>query len=334
VLATLRGPLHTIFKARTMADFAFPLPEEWVRAHEDVGAAVVRALTSPEARVILGTWTIGYARFRLAWAGGGHKRAVVWRIAQEVAERTASEAWLEGTGGGPKLVNDPTESTWEARVEVTPRSVRVELTPRIDDPRFAYRTKDVPGASHPPLAAALARVGEARADDVVWDPFMGAGTELVERAVLGPYHEMYGSDLDERAIAAARANVRAAGVERVTLAVADALAWAPRGVSLIVTNPPMGRRVTRTADLVPMLERFVEHAGRVLPPGGRLVWVSPFPERTAAAGARAGLELQYAQAVDMGGFRAEIQRFVRGEKAPTRRRPSPGSKSPSGRGRA
>ena len=63
----------------------------------------------------------------------------------------------------------------------------VELWPRgLPDPRFAYRVAHVPASSHPTLAAALARVAGARPDDVVWDPFVGAATELVERARLGP----------------------------------------------------------------------------------------------------------------------------------------------------
>ena len=77
----------------------------------------------------------------------------------------------------PELVNDPTASLWEAVVVEKPR-VAVEVWPRgLGDPRFAYRRAYVPASSHPTLAAALARVGGVRADDVVWDPFVGAGTE-------------------------------------------------------------------------------------------------------------------------------------------------------------
>jgi hypothetical protein len=36
------------------------------------------------------------------------------------------------------------------------------------------------------LAAALAREGGVLANDIVWDPFMGSGMELCERAVAGP----------------------------------------------------------------------------------------------------------------------------------------------------
>jgi tRNA G10 N-methylase Trm11 len=96
------------------------------------------------------------------------------------------------------------------------------------------------------------------------------------------------------------------------LGVGDALTVAPpRGLSLILTNPPMGRRVLRHQDVAALLERFVARAAAVLPPGGRLVWISPAPERTHAAAARAGLGVDLRRTVDMGGFDAEIQSFVR-----------------------
>ena len=88
----------------------------------------------------------------------------------------------------------------EARLEA-------ELVPKgVADPRFAYRGRDVPAASHAPLAAAIAWLGGVREGDVVWDPFMGSGTELVERATRGPAAELVGTDLDPRALAAAEAN--------------------------------------------------------------------------------------------------------------------------------
>jgi len=49
----------------------------------------------------------------------------------------------------------------------------------------------------------------------------------------------------------------------------------------------------------------------LLVPGGRLVWISPFPARSRAAATRAGLTLEWARVVDMGGFEAEMQRWAR-----------------------
>ena len=110
--------------------------------------------------------------------------------------------------------------------------------------------------------------------------FAGSGTELVERAFAGPYARLIGSDLEERALSAARENLAAAGLRGVLLSRADATTYAPEGVTLVLTNPPMGRRVSRSAELAATLDAFVDHAARVLVPGGRMVWLSPVPARS------------------------------------------------------
>jgi tRNA G10 N-methylase Trm11 len=205
-------------------------------------------------------------------------------------------------------VNDPTRSTWELLVSPGPQ-LEIALVPRaIVDPRFTWRRADVPAASHPTLAAALARVGGVDAGDVVWDPFVGSGAELVERALLGPFQSLRGTDLDARALTAARENLDAARID-ATLDEGDALTRTPPGVTLIITNPPMGRRASRTAGLPDMLDRFLSHAASVLRPAGRLAWIAPWPERSRAIAVRAGLVLEWARKVDMGGFSAEMQRW-------------------------
>lgn len=302
VEVTLRGAPAELFVARTMLSFAFPLGAVAVPASggdDALAGAVAASLASPEALAILRQFTRGPLRYRLAWASGGKRRATVWRVAEEVARRC------------PELVNDPTESPWEAEIHEGSGRARVELRPRVDDPRFAYRRGDVPAASHPTIAAALARVGGVEPDDVVWDPFVGSGTELCERALAGPYRRLAGSDLEPAALATARANLDAAGARDATLARGDATSLLPPGgpPTLILTNPPLGRRVQRSADLAPMIDRFLEHAARVLAPGGRLVWISPFAARTRALAARLGLTSTLAREVDMGGFSAELQAF-------------------------
>jgi predicted RNA methylase len=217
----------------------------------------------------------------------------------------------------PELVNDPTGSPWEAVVYEAPGAVRVELVPNVPDPRFAYRTGDVPAASHPTIAAALVRAAGPRPGDVVWDPFAGSGMELCERALAGPYRSLVGSDLDAAALAVARANLEAAGAREVTLIQGDATRLRPPGPAptLIITNPPLGRRVQRSAALGPLLDRFVEHASGLLAPGGRISWISPFPARTRTIAGVRGLTVALAREVDLGGFPAELQVLVRQRKS-------------------
>src|SRR5690606_23873648 len=85
IAVTLTGPLERLFRARTTTSFAFELPEVPVAAPgaapEALADAVTAALTSAEARAIIAHYTPGAARYRLAWARGGKRRALIYRIA-------------------------------------------------------------------------------------------------------------------------------------------------------------------------------------------------------------------------------------------------------------
>lgn len=261
-------------------------------------ADILAALLDARLLSLLRAWTEGPLRFRLEWQSGGHRRADTFRIAQGLRE------------AGSELVNDPTLAPWVVAVETAP-TPRLLLKPvAAPDLRFDYRVRDVPAASHPTLAAALARVAGARPDDVVWDPFAGSGAELIERALLGAARELHGTDLDARAIAAAKLNVERARVTNVRLEQADARNHRIAGLTLVVTNPPMGRRVLRARGLSGVLCQVVRNVAAQLSRQGRMVWLSPFPDATARAAADAGLQVERLGPVDLGGFSAELQRFT------------------------
>ncbi len=241
-------------------------------------AAVVDALASPEAAAIFAAFTRGPVRFRLDWERGGHRRAEVWRVAGAIAARR------------PDLVNDPTDSTW--RVHVAEDGDRVA-----DRARAAQARRSALRLPRGRCAGRLApdrgrragpAVGDAQpgpADDVVWDPFVGSGLELCERGRLAPFGRLVGSDISTEALAAARANVESAGVT-AELVVGDALGHDVPGATVILTNPPMGRRVLR-GRAEPLLVEIVDRAAAILPAGGLLCWISPIPGQTRArAGGR------------------------------------------------
>ncbi len=298
VTVTLRAAPERLFRARTMLFFGFPLPPEPIAPNGDVAAALTRALTSPVASQILDHFTAGPVRFRIAWADGGKHRSVTWRAAEQIAATK------------PSIINDPTESTWEAIVheQNDPRQLQVELRPRVADPRFTYRQGDVPAASHPTIAAALVRVAGVRPHDIVWDPFVGSGMELCERAIAGSFVKLIGTDREPAALEIARQNLKAAGVSNAELLREDALTFEPRDrPTLVITNPPMGRRVLRGEDLHSFLDRFLAHAAQVVAPGGRIAWITPVPVQSTRVAKDLGLERLFAAPVDMGGFDAEMQ---------------------------
>jgi predicted RNA methylase len=291
-----RGAFGELLRLRTALGFGVEIPLPGSN-QDSLAGRVVSALEHPDAERAVRAWTHGRARFRLAFAEGGHQRDKVWRLASAIAERVS---WFH---------NDTQESLWEVVIDT--RRSTLELCPRrFEDPRFSYRSKDVPAASHPTLAAALARVAGVRAEDIVWDPFVGSGLELIERGLLGPFRELHGSDLESSALAAARANAERAQLS-LHLTLGDARQHRVNHVSLIISNPPMGRRVTRDGNLGPLLDAFLANARASLVPGGRLVWLSPFADRTAATARRLGLKVTRYEPVDLGGFPAELQRCER-----------------------
>lgn len=241
----------------------------------------------------MGALTTGTATYRLDLPK--MSRGALWAEVERLAELT-------------ELQNDPKEALWELAIEPGV-AVAVAWAKAVPDTRFAYRVMDVPASSHPTIAAALAHIGGVQPDDVVWDPFVGAGLELAERAHLGPYARLIGTDLSNDALSAARANL--VHLTNVDLRKSDALTHMPGAVTLILSNPPMGRRVRRDGDLADDLVHFVQHASNVLAVGGRLVWLSPFPAETALAAKRYGLDVETAFAVDLGGYDVELQRIVK-----------------------
>jgi 23S rRNA G2445 N2-methylase RlmL len=292
---TLAGPLGALHVSRlwTTASIRVALPA--ARGDdEDVGDRIVRAMLSAPVRELFTRWTRGPIRWRLGFPEG-HKRSIVWRVAKQV------------TSQAPELVNDPTQTTWDVLVDDD--AAHLDIVPRrAPDPRFAWRVAEVPAASHPTVAAALAFVAGARDGDRVWDPFVGSGAELVERARLGPCASLLGSDVDEAALAAARQNLEAAGVT-ATLAAADARTHAAGPVDLIITNPPLGSRVQ--LDAKALLVEALPHFVKQLAPGGRLVWITPASKHTTPVIERLGLHRVQHLPVDLGGVRGSLERWDR-----------------------
>jgi len=263
-----------------------------VRLASEEPAAIVDALVAPNVRGLLAAWTRGPIRWRLGFPRG-HRRAVVWRVAKEVAARA------------PELLNDPTQTTWDVLVT----DGALELEPRrAPDPRFAWRVAEIPAASHPTIAAALAFVADARATDRVWDPFCGAGAELVERSRVGAYRSLVGTDIDDDALAAARRNLASANLD-ATVVNADARTHAPGPIDLVITNPPLGSRVQ--VDAVGLLVAALPNFARALAPGGRLVWITPAERKTSSAAEQLGLRRTRSIAVDLGGVRGHLERWDR-----------------------
>ena len=266
--------------------------------------AYAETITSPLARRVFAAFTEGAVRYRLEFVAKGHQRGAVRRIAERAYALD------------PTILNDARHAPWA--IDIHPGSDGkevVELRPRITpDPRLWFRQQDVPAASHPPLAACMARLGRQEGDDMVWDPFCGSGLELIERSLLDGARKVFGTDRSEEAIAIAKANFAAANLPEVAATFihcdfrdfGKAAGVAPNSLSLIITNPPLGMRV-RIPNLHELMADLFAVAATMLRPGGRLVFANPL--RVEPADAR--LQRESRRVVDMGGFDCRLEVYVK-----------------------
>src|SRR6266702_329076 len=140
-----------------------------------------------------------------------------------------------------------------------------------------YQRVQLPGGLKPPVAAALALLAQTTSPTRVLDPCCGSGTILIEAALRGAI--VCGGDRSPRAVAAARANVAAAGVKAsVHQWDTTALPIATAAMDLVITNLPWGRQVPVDEDLSSLYERIFTQMRRVLAPSGRLVVLTNEPQ--------------------------------------------------------
>jgi len=289
------GSIARLLQARSLLVPAIVVEIVRPRDESSWATAVVDAITQNWVLDLLERTTSTRPRLRFTLPREGHQRALLWGISEQLAQRTS------------RIDANPKAALWEVQLE-RGRDAQLLLIPKhFDDPRFGYRVREISGASHPTIAAALADLLEPTERDVIWDPFVGSGLELIECARLGRYRELIGTDNNARSLEAAAANVQSAKIERVRLLNADARTARLNGVTAIITNPPLGIRHQRDGQLGPLLLDFLTNARASLGAAGRLVWLSPLPQQTARHAHSLGFAVERLGPVDVGGLSPELQ---------------------------
>jgi tRNA G10 N-methylase Trm11 len=175
------------------------------------------------------------------------------------------------------------------------------------DQRFDYRKALLPAASQPTVAALLTRLaGKLTSGAHVLDPFCGSGLELIEYAKTNRGMMLFGGDLSETALQAARSNAAAGGVDFEKLECCDFKNWQLPRLDLIITNPPFGRR-SPLKDTNALLEEFLVWAKAALTRGGTLAWISPQPKKSIAKAEELGFLIGRRIPIDLGGMAVEAQ---------------------------
>ncbi|HXD90648.1 MAG TPA: methyltransferase domain-containing protein [Candidatus Binataceae bacterium] len=208
-------------------------------------------------------------KFRvIARVVGDHafKRVEFQRAVERGIEERGDRAW--------RLVED------EADVEFWASLIEDEffLAIRLSDETMRlreYKAAHIPGSLRPSVAAAMGILSRPQSDDVVLDPFCGAGTILIERAHLERYQSLVGGDLDRGALEAARTNI---GPRYKPIEVhswdAAALPLPDRAVNRIITNLPWGSKHGSHADNRRLYPRLFKEFARLIQPGGVVVMLT------------------------------------------------------------
>ncbi|MGI5120887.1 methyltransferase domain-containing protein [Marinactinospora thermotolerans] len=199
-------------------------------------------------------------------------------------------------------------------LRVTVEGAQAVLALRLADRplhRRTYKEASTPGTTHPPLAAAMARLAGIEPGMRVLDPCCGTGTIPIEARAIAPEARIVGTDHGADITAKAAANgAAAAGGEagETAWAVADAgrLPLGPATVDRVVSNPPWGRQVEARARLAGGPGRFYGEIERVLTPQGTVVLLLHEPEEHIAHAEGAGLRLREAIPVSLFGTRPSI----------------------------
>ena len=232
-------------------------------------APLVEAALVARVRVTPGTRAGRRLKFRvIARMAGEHEfRRVDFQRAVErgILERSDHTWRLEEEGADVEL--------WATMIDS-----EFFLTVRLSDDAMRhreYKAAHRPASLRASSAAALAWLSEPRDDDVVLDPFCGAGTILIERAHLGRYAMLLGSDRDAAALAAARVNV-GARYKPIQLENWDAgaLPLGDASVNKIVTNLPWGLRYGSHGENRKLYPIWMREFARVLKNGGMMVMLT------------------------------------------------------------
>ncbi|MEM3617226.1 MAG: TRM11 family methyltransferase [Candidatus Bathyarchaeia archaeon] len=131
-----------------------------------------------------------------------------------------------------------------------------------------------PSAMPPKLARCMVNLAKPKADDLVFDPFCGTGSILIEAALIGC--RVLGVDIQKRMVRGSRKNFAYFGIEPEGLMVADAKSLPVKTVDAVVADPPYGRSATtfrRTTRQI--IEDCLKAIGDMLSAGRRICMAAP-----------------------------------------------------------
>jgi 23S rRNA G2445 N2-methylase RlmL len=198
-------------------------------------------------------------------AAAGSDSSVMTRIKDALARHTGLPHDDEGGDLHIRIIT--AREGWQTLVRLTPRPLATR----------AWRVQDMPGALNATVAAAMGLLSQLAIDQVVVNLGAGSASLLIERCGLLPVRAALGIDHDSDALAAARANIAAAGCgERIALIQGDMrrLPLPDACADALLCDLPFGQRVGSHAENARLYPAALGEAARIAKPRARFVVIT------------------------------------------------------------
>ncbi len=203
-----------------------------------------------------------YATLRLSAAG--EDSSVLTRLKEQIAQRFGLAVAADEGDLLIRLRRARGGDGWETLVRLTPRPLATR----------AWRVCNWPGALNASLAHVMIALTEPAPNDIVLNVACGSGTLLIERLLAGRAQQAIGCDTDAESLDCARANLRAAGLDRAARLEgwdAGAMPLETASVSMICADLPFGQLVGSHRENQEFYPRVFAEAARVAQLGARMV---------------------------------------------------------------
>ncbi len=136
----------------------------------------------------------------------------------------------------------------------------------------SYKQAHIPASLKPTVAYSMVRLSQPHSDDVLLDAMCGAGTILLERALMGRYRYLIGGDISTEALAATQTNFgRKHRPRQFFQWDARTLPLQQNTVDKIVCNLPFGETHGNVRHLMNLYRHCLRQFAIVLKPRGCMV---------------------------------------------------------------
>lgn len=166
-------------------------------------------------------------------------------------------------------LNEP--GAWDINLEACGNNLVAQAGPLYYTKRFPALQR-IPASTNPVVANVMITLLDVVPGQVVYDPFCGAGTLLVEVLASVPKTRVVGSDSSASALKLARQNLASyRGRWSLRQKDATALSVADASVERLVANLPFGKRVGSHRQNQNLYPAFASELARMLAPAGLAV---------------------------------------------------------------